>query len=108
MLTLGAFLVPAGRPGRRGTLIFPVSVSVPTNAFPAAPASHAIGWPYGIAGLGNTAVPLVGGLLTQTLGWRWIFWLLVPLALAAFVIAALTVPESGRLGSAASMSPVWR
>ena len=49
---------------------------------------------YGIAGLGNAAGPLVGGLLTQTLGWRSIFWLLVPLALVAFVIGALTVPES--------------
>ena len=80
--------------GLGAALIFPVSVSVLTNAFPAARAGHAIGLAYGIAGLGNAAGPLVGGLLTQTLGWRWIFWLLVPLALAAFVIGALTVPES--------------
>lgn len=134
MLTLGAFMVPAGRIGdifgrRRAllagialfglasvmcavapsaawvivfravqgvgaALIFPVSVSVLTNVFPAARTSHAIGVAYGIAGLGNAAGPLLGGLLTQTLGWRWIFWLLVPLALAAFVIGASTVPES--------------
>ncbi len=37
---------------------------------------------------------MVGGLLTQTLGWQWIFWLLVPFTLVAFVIGALTVPES--------------
>ena len=36
----------------------------------------------------------MGGLLTQTLGWRSIFWLLVPFAIVSFVIAALTVPES--------------
>ncbi len=80
--------------GVGAALIFPVSVSVLTNAFPAARASRAIGVAYGVAGLGNAAGPLVGGLLTQTLGWRWIFWLLVPLALAAFVIGAATVPES--------------
>ena len=80
--------------GVGAALIFPVSVSVLTNAFPAARAGHAIGVAYGIAGLGNAAGPLVGGLLTQTVGWRWIFWLLVPLALVAFVIGALTVPES--------------
>lgn len=134
MLTLGAFMVPAGRIGdifgrRRmllvgiaifgvasalcavapsagavialravqglgAALIFPVSVSVLTNAFPAARAGHAIGLAYGIAGLGNAAGPLVGGLLTQTLGWRAIFWLLVPFAAASLLIAALTVPES--------------
>jgi EmrB/QacA subfamily drug resistance transporter len=80
--------------GLGAALIFPVSVSVLTNAFPAARAGHAIGLAYGIAGLGNAAGPLLGGLLTQTLGWRWIFWLLVPFTLVAFVIAALTVPES--------------
>jgi EmrB/QacA subfamily drug resistance transporter len=83
-----------GVQGVGAALIFPVSVSVLTNAFPAARASHAIGVAYGIAGLGNAAGPLVGGLLTQTLGWRWIFWLLVPIASAAFVIGTLTVPES--------------
>ena len=80
--------------GIGAALIFPVSVSVLTNAFPAARAGHAIGLAYGIAGLGNAAGPLVGGLLTQTLGWRSIFWLLVPFALVSFVIGALTVPES--------------
>jgi EmrB/QacA subfamily drug resistance transporter len=134
MLTLGAFMVPAGRIGdifgrRRAllagiglfgvasalcavaptaalviafralqgigaALIFPVSVAVLTNAFPPARAGHAIGLAYGIAGLGNAAGPLVGGLLTQTLGWRWIFWLLVPIALVSLVIGALSVPES--------------
>jgi EmrB/QacA subfamily drug resistance transporter len=134
MLTLGAFMVPAGRIGdvfgrRRALLggialfgvasalcavapsavavigfralqglgaafIFPVSVSVLTNAFPAARSGHAIGFAYGIAGLGNAAGPLVGGLLTETVGWRWIFWLLVPLAMIAFLIGATTITES--------------
>jgi EmrB/QacA subfamily drug resistance transporter len=134
MLTLGAFMVPAGRIGdvfgrRRALLggialfgvasalcavapsavaligfralqglgaafIFPVSVSVLTNAFPAARSGHAIGFVYGIAGLGNAAGPLVGGLLTETVGWRWIFWLLVPLAMIAFLIGATTITES--------------
>jgi MFS family permease len=69
--------------GLGAALIFPVSVSVLTNAFPSVHASHAIGLAYGIAGLGNAAGPLIGGLLTETVGWRWIFWLNIPLALVA-------------------------
>jgi EmrB/QacA subfamily drug resistance transporter len=134
MLTLGAFMVPAGRIGdifgrRRAllvgialfglssalcalapsatlviafralqglgaALIFPVSVSVLTNAFPSVRASHAIGLAYGIAGLGNAAGPLIGGLLTETVGWRWIFWLNVPLTLVALAIGARSITES--------------
>ena len=134
MLTLGAFMVPAGRIadifGRRRVLlsgialfavasvlcavaptpaaivgfralqgigaamIFPVSVSVLTNAYPAASASRAIGTAYGIAGLGNAAGPLVGGVLTETVGWRAVFWLLVPFTLISLVIGARVIPES--------------
>ena len=71
-------------------------------------ASHAIGLAYGIAGLGNAAGPLIGGLLTDTVGWRWIFWLNVPLTLVSLAIAAWSVDESSDQTAprrAASTSP---
>jgi MFS family permease len=80
--------------GVGAALIFPVSVSVLTNAFSPARASHAIGLAYGIAGLGNAAGPLIGGLLTETVGWRWIFWLNVPLTLVSLAIGAWSITES--------------
>jgi EmrB/QacA subfamily drug resistance transporter len=80
--------------GLGAALIFPVSVSVLTNAFPSVRASHAIGLAYGIAGLGNAAGPLIGGLLTETVGWRWIFWLNVPLTVVALAIGARSITES--------------
>ena len=80
--------------GLGAAFIFPVSVSVLTNAFPSGESSHAIGLAYGIAGLGNAAGPLVGGLLTETLGWRAIFWLLVPLAAVSLLIGVKTIPET--------------
>src|ERR1700730_5076168 len=80
--------------GVGAALIFPVSLSVLTNAFSAARPSHAIGLAYGIAGLGNAAGPLIGGLLTETVGWRWIFWLNVPLTLVSLAIGAWSITES--------------
>lgn len=80
--------------GLGAALIFPVSISVLSNALPADRAGRAIGVAYGIAGLGNAAGPLVGGLLTETVGWRWVFWLNVPLVVLSLVIAVLNVPES--------------
>ena len=80
--------------GLGAALIFPVSVSVLTNALPRVKANHAIGLAYGIAGLGNAAGPLIGGLLTDTVGWRWIFWLNVPLTLVSLAIGEWSVDES--------------
>jgi len=44
--------------------------------------------------LGNATGPLIGGLLTETVGWRWIFWLNVPLTLAVQAIGARSITES--------------
>ena len=49
---------------------------------------------YGIAGLGNAAGPLIGGLLTATVGWRWIFWLNVPLTVVSLALGAWSIAES--------------
>lgn len=80
--------------GIGAAFIFPVSVSVLTNAFPPERSSRAIGLAYGIAGLGNAAGPLVGGLLTETLGWRAVFWLNIPFVAVSLVIGLLTIAES--------------
>ena len=80
--------------GAGAALIFPASVSVITNAFPPAQSGRMIGLAYGIAGLGNAAGPLIGGMLTQTVGWRWIFALNIPLTVACVLIGAFAISES--------------
>jgi EmrB/QacA subfamily drug resistance transporter len=42
--------------------------------------------------------PTVGGLLLGTLGWRWVFWVNVPLSLLAFVLSWLIVPKTATFG----------
>ncbi|HZQ31494.1 MAG TPA: MFS transporter [Mycobacterium sp.] len=92
--TAGMVIAFRALQGLGSALIFPVSISVLSNAFPAGRSGHAIGIAYGIAGLGNAAGPLIGGLLTDTLGWRWIFWLNVPFTVLSLVIGALSITES--------------
>jgi MFS family permease len=52
----------------------------------------------GAAGLGNAVGPLIGGVLTDALSWRWIFFLNVPIAIFAVAVTYFLVhvkePES--------------
>ena len=42
----------------------------------------------------SVVAPLVGGILTDTVGWRWVFWVNLPLGVAALSLAAWSVPRS--------------
>ncbi|MGF1430006.1 MFS transporter [Kitasatospora sp. LaBMicrA B282] len=48
----------------------------------------------GVSGLAIAFGPLIGGALTDGIGWRWIFLVNVPIGLVAMVLGALRIPES--------------
>ncbi len=74
--------------GLGGALIWPAVLGMMFAALPAEKAGLAGGLVLGIAGLGNAIGPLIGGVLTDELSWRAIFWLNVPIAaVAAFATA---------------------
>ncbi|MER5966368.1 MFS transporter [Streptomyces sp. NPDC002057] len=74
--------------------VFPVSVSVITNAFSSENRARALGAVFGVANIGTAIGPFIGGGFTEGPGWRWIFWLLAPLSAVALIIAVLFVPDS--------------
>ena len=78
-----------------GSMLNPVAMSIITNVFTdPRERARAIGVWGGVVGVSLGVGPIVGGLLTETLGWRAIFWINVPIGVLAFVLAALFVPES--------------
>jgi EmrB/QacA subfamily drug resistance transporter len=77
------------------SMLNPVAMSIITNVFlePKARA-RAIGIWGAVVGVSMGLGPLIGGWLTQTVGWRSIFWINVPVGLAAILLSQLFVPES--------------
>jgi EmrB/QacA subfamily drug resistance transporter len=78
-----------------GSMLNPVAMSIITNTFPEPrERARAIGVWGGVVGISMAAGPLLGGALVTWAGWRWIFWLNIPIGLAALLLTALFVPES--------------
>jgi EmrB/QacA subfamily drug resistance transporter len=66
--------------GIGGTLMWPAILGMTYEILPEEKAGLAGGIIIGAAGIGNALGPLLGGVLTQELSWRWIFFLNVPIA----------------------------
>ncbi|TYK48089.1 MFS transporter [Actinomadura decatromicini] len=78
-----------------GSMLNPVAMGIITNVFTEPrERARAIGVWGGVVGLSMAMGPLVGGVLVDSVGWRSIFWLNVPIGLAALTLTALFVPES--------------
>jgi EmrB/QacA subfamily drug resistance transporter len=78
-----------------GSMLNPVAMSIITNTFTdARERARAIGVWAGVVGISMALGPVVGGALVGTVGWRAIFWINLPVGLAALVLTALYVPES--------------
>lgn len=78
-----------------GSMMNPVAMSIITNTFTdPKERARAIGVWGAVIGLSFALGPVVGGLLVDGIGWRSIFWINVPIGIAAVVLTMRFVPES--------------
>ncbi|WP_309147022.1 MULTISPECIES: MFS transporter [unclassified Curtobacterium] len=78
-----------------GSMMNPVAMSIITATFDdAKERARAVGVWGAVVGVSMGVGPLVGGALTDTVGWRAIFLINVPIGIAAVVLTFLFVPES--------------
>jgi EmrB/QacA subfamily drug resistance transporter len=78
-----------------GCMLNPVAMSIITNTFTErAERARAIGVWGGVVGFSQALGPLIGGGIVDSIGWRAIFWLNVPVTLTAIILTGLLVPES--------------
>lgn len=86
--------------GIGGALMWPAILGMTYELLPEDRAGLAGGVIIGAAGLGNAMGPLIGGVLTDALSWRWIFFLNVPVSVFAVAVTYFLVripePDAGR------------
>ena len=89
-----------------GSMLNPVAMSIITNTFTdPAERARAIGLWGAVFGGSLALGPVVGGALVASVGWRGIFWVNIPVGVAAIILTALFVPES-RAAVARRVDPV--
>ena len=89
-----------------GSMLNPVAMSIITNTFTdPAERARAIGMWGAVFGISMALGPIAGGALVTSVGWRGIFWVNIPVGVAAIILTALFVPES-RAPRARRVDPV--
>ena len=73
--------------GVGGALIFSVNIAMITSTFPVNERGLALGLNAVVVSLGVSAGPTIGGIITQYLTWRWIFYVNVPIGIVVLVAA---------------------
>jgi EmrB/QacA subfamily drug resistance transporter len=91
----GMLVAARGLQGLGGALVSPAALSIITTTFEEGPdRTKALGVWGAIAAGGGAFGLLLGGILTDALSWEWIFFVNVPVGIAAVVLALRYIPES--------------
>jgi EmrB/QacA subfamily drug resistance transporter len=79
--------------GLGAALMTPQTLAFITHLFPPAKRGPAMGMWGGVAGLATITGPLLGGVLVDSLGWEWIFFVNVPVGIVGIVLTVFLVPD---------------
>jgi EmrB/QacA subfamily drug resistance transporter len=78
-----------------GSMLNPVALSIVTNTFTERKTrARALGVWSAVFGVSLALGPVIGGLLVTDVNWRAIFWINIPIGVAAIVLTQVFVPES--------------
>lgn len=94
--SLGMLVAARAFQGLGGSLMLAVSPAMLTSAFPRGEFGRALGWNAAVVGIGISAGPALGGIITDHFTWRWIFFLNVPVGLLGIAATLLFLTERVR------------
>ena len=97
--TIGLLIAARAVQGIGAALMTPQTMSMITRVFPPQKRGAALGIWGAVAGVATIAGPVLGGILVESAGWEWIFYINIPVAIVAlwFAITRLpTLPTANR------------
>jgi EmrB/QacA subfamily drug resistance transporter len=102
----GTLIAARGVQGVTAALLVPNSLAMVSASFQLDDRGRAIGAWSGLGGIATAVGPFLGGWLIDSVSWRWVFLINLPIAAVAVVIAARHVPESRDDDAAAHLDVV--
>src|SRR5258708_1756 len=93
--TEGRLIAAGAAQGLGAAIISPAALSIVTTTFSdGSERNKALGVWGAVAGSGGAAGVLLGGILTDGLGWEWVLWVNVPVSLVALALTPRLIAES--------------
>ena len=92
--------------GAGAALVLTLGLALLSAAFPPERRGTAIGLFSAVTGIAVASGPLIGGAIVEGISWEWIFWLNVPIGLAAIPLVLARIEES-LAATPASTCPAW-
>ncbi|GAC1568369.1 MAG: MFS transporter [Ktedonobacteraceae bacterium] len=97
-ISLGMLIAARALQGLGGAFIMAISPAMLTSAFPANERGRALGLNAVIVALGVSVGPTLGGVITQSFTWRWIFYVNVPLGIIGTIASLRLLRENVKRG----------
>src|SRR3982074_3605458 len=80
--------------GAGAALVMPLAMAILSGAFSREERARALGIFSGVIGFALIIGPAIGGFITESFGWRWIFWINLPIGLIAIALVCMRLRES--------------
>jgi EmrB/QacA subfamily drug resistance transporter len=87
--------------GAGAALVMPLAMAILSGAFASEERARALGIFSGVTGFALIIGPAIGGFITENFGWRWIFWINLPIGVLAITLVLARLRES--FGPAAAL-----
>ena len=92
--TIGLLIAARAVQGIGAALMTPQTMSMITRVFPPQKRGAALGIWGAVAGVATIAGPVLGGILVESAGWEWIFYINIPVAVVALWFAVTRLPDA--------------